>query len=121
LIAGAKIESSSISAARTITARVTNNLAGGSGILFPGGALITSVVLTTFSAPTGRPIVLRVKTGTNYATSSNVAEYQLSSTSATFPTQITVPIGHSVFFDIAQVGSVRPGTGFGVRINYFRG
>jgi hypothetical protein len=121
LIAGSKIETTSIAAGRRITTRVTNNLAGASGIFFPGGALINSVVLTAAAAPAGTPIVLHVKTGTNYSTASDVAEYQLSSTTATFSTLITVPAGNSVFFDITQVGSVRPGAGFGVRINYFRG
>lgn len=120
LIAGLKLESSAIAAARRTTARPTLNL-GNSGIFFVGGGLINLVNLSAATAPAGQPIIVRLRVGVDYESSTENSQYQLLGTTANFPVTITVPAGHSVFFDIVQVGSVKAGAGVGVRLSFYRG
>ena len=125
LIAGSKIESAAITSGTRTVARPTNNIGNGKGIFFAGGALITSINLTARGAPVGyinaNSIVTRVKVGASYETAESVGDYALQTKSITTSTAITVNAGHSVYFDIIQVGSIKPGTGFGVRLNFYRG
>jgi len=125
LIAGSKIESTGIISAKKVVARVSNNIGNGKGLFFAGGALVTSITLTTATPPagsgTGSALITRVKVGSSYETAQSVGDYSLTSRSATISTVITVAVGHSVYFDIIQVGSIKPGIGFGVRLNFYRG
>jgi hypothetical protein len=123
LIAGSKIESSSFAAGSKVVARVLNNIGTGKGIFFPGGALITSLTLTAATAASGTPLIVRMRIGADYASSVEIDQYQLPnlSRSATFSASVTVPVGQSVFFDITQVGSIRPGAGVGARLSFYRG
>lgn len=120
LIAGLKLESAAIAAAKRTVARPTLNL-GNNGIFFVGGALINLVSVSAATAPAGQPIIVRLRVGEDYASSTEHSQYQLSGRSENFPVTITVPQGHSVFFDIVQAGSVRTGAGVGVRLSFYRG
>jgi hypothetical protein len=123
LIAGSKIESTSFAAGAKVVARVVNNIGAGKGLFFPSGALITSIQLTATMPASGNLLTLRLRVGVDYASSISIEEYQMPNLtkSATFTVAITVPIGHSVFFDIAQVGSIKPGQGVGARLSFYRG
>lgn len=121
LIAGTKIESAIISSTSKAATRPTLNLGNGKGIFFAGGALITQLQLSAGTPPTGTPIIVRLRVGATYATSTEIDQYQLSTRSVTHTVTISVPAGSSVFFDIVQTGSIKPGVGFAVRLNFYRG
>jgi hypothetical protein len=123
LIAGSKIESTSFAAGKKVVARVLNNIGTGKGLFFPSGGLITSVQLTAATAAFGSLLTLRLRVGVDYDSSISIQEYQMPNftKSATFSAAITVPIGQSVFFDITQVGSIKPGQGVGARLSFYRG
>lgn len=123
LIAGNKLESSAIIASKKTTVRPALNIGNGSGMYFAGGALVNSFQLTAITAPVGSSVVVSVKLGANYADSVEVGVYALPalSKSASYPVVVTVPVGQSLYFDINEAGSVKPGVGFGIRANFYRG
>lgn len=123
LIAGSKIESSAITASSKTVVRPALNIGNGSGIYFAGGGLINSLVLTATTAPVGSSIVVTAKVGFNYADSTVVSTYNLPELSKSFsyPVVINILVGQSLYFDINEAGSIKPGSGFGIRANFYRG
>lgn len=124
LIAGTKLQSTSIAANKKIVARITNNLSGTpTGLRFVSGALITSVAVSAALAPTGSGIGFTFKVGTSYETATTLGTDELPAigTRKVTTTSWTIPAGSSVYVDITQVGSTRPGNGVGVQFNYYAG
>ena len=117
--------------AKTIVAK---NIGGGTGINFPGGALLKKITLTAVVAPKGDPINVVVKKGTSYATSiiigginESINYYSLfastlnppGSKTSTYPLEVTLAAGDSIFIDIIKVGTTYSGAGFGFQLGYF--
>jgi len=125
LIAGTKIASANIaSVPRTAPAKIVNNLAGtASGIRLASGGLVTNAVITTADAPVGRSIAINIKMGTSYQTATVVSSQELQPgiRSRTVSLGLTVPAGNSLYVDVTQVGSVKPGIGLGIQFNYYAG
>jgi hypothetical protein len=95
---------------------------------FPDNAVITAVkiMVNTLQAsymPTGCSIIVRLKTGLTYATSTSVGNVSLPAltTSATTATSISIPAGYTLYWDIIQVGSAKAGTGLSITPFYYIG
>ena len=123
LIAGNKLESSAIVASKKTVVRPVLNIGSGSGIYFAGGAVISSLELTAATAPVGSSIIVTAKVGSNYDESTVIDEYVLPELSKSFlyPIALSVSVGQSLYFDIDEAGSTKPGTGLGIRANFYRG
>jgi len=107
-------------------AKVTNDVA--TRTTFPANAIITAVKVMVNTAPgsyqpTGSSIIVRLKTGLTYETSTSVGNVSLPAltTSATTATSIVVVAGHTLYWDIIQVGSTRPGIGLSITPFYYIG
>ncbi len=124
LIAGTKTQRVSFTSPRTMIARVLSNAgASGLGLRFSNNALITSVVMNTAGEPTGRDLQIQLKKGSSYATSTAIGTFTLTAGSkvSTNAVAISITAGESIFMDIIQVGSVKPGTGLSVDLNFYAG
>lgn len=124
LIAGSRLTSSTLSASAKTKVSVANNLGfKGVGIPFVTGGLLAAVTLSVAAAPIGSPIIVNVKIGSTYATSTVQATVSLYSgtmgngiTTSTF-----IPAGHNIYLDVAQTGSIKPGFGLSIRLDYYKG
>lgn len=123
LIAGNKLESAAITASKKTVVRSALNIGNGSGIYFAGGAVVNSLQLTALTAPVGSSIVVTAKLGSTYDTSTILGYYDLPALSKSwlYPVVISVSAGQSLYFDINEAGSTKPGAGFGIRANFYRG
>lgn len=108
------------------TAKVVTNAF--KALSFPSNSIITSVkVMTntgsTYYQNTGASIILTLKTGTTYATSTSVGTVSLAASTSSATTSITISVaaGDSLFADITQVGSTKPGGGLSYTAYYFIG
>jgi hypothetical protein len=123
LIAGNKLESAAIIASKKAIVRPALNIGNGAGMYFAGGAIVNLFQLTVSTAPVGSSIVITAKLGLSYDTSAVVGTYTLPalSNSYSYPVAVSVPVGQSLYFDINEAGSVKPGAGLGIRANFYRG
>lgn len=124
LIAGTRLQTASISSARSATARVVNNISGKvDGLKFISGAVVASIVLSAVKPPEGLSMLFTFKVGTSYETSTVIATDELQSMTIkkTVLTGWTIPAGSSIFVDITRVGSIKTGTGVGIQFNYYAG
>lgn len=124
LIAGTKLVSASIIAKRTSTAKIANNLSGNpQGLRFVSGGLVTSVILSAATAPSGSNIAFTFKVGTTYETATIIDTNELNAATVLKTTSVnwTIPASNSIYVDITQVGNVKPGTGVGVQFTYYAG
>ena len=108
------------------TAKVQNNII--TSVPFPSNVLITSVKVMVNTSPgsyqpTGSSIIITLKTGLTYATSTSVGNVSLPAltTSATTATSISIAAGYTLYWDIIQVGSTRPGIGLSITPFYYIG
>jgi hypothetical protein len=102
---------------------------------FPANAFITSVKvkvndmypINSASAircqPAGSSIIVTLKTGLTYETSTSAGNVSLPAltTSATTVTSIVVVAGYTLYWDIIQIGSTRAGTGLSITPFYYIG
>jgi hypothetical protein len=109
-----------------ILAKVTNDVI--TRTPFPANAIITAVKVMVNTAPgsyqpTGSSIIITLKTGLTYATSTSVGDVSLPAltTSATTATSISILAGYTLYWDIIQVGSIRPGIGLSITPYYYIG
>lgn len=125
LIAGTKLMSSTISSKpNNSIVKITKNLsATATGVRFPSGALVTNLVLSTSTAPVGRSIVVQIRLGTSYESSVLLDSQELESNvkTKTIGVSWTIPSGQSLYVDVTQVGSTKPGTGLNIQFNYYSG
>ena len=123
LIAGTKIQSSTISASSKTTAIVAKNIGTGVGIPFANNGLITNVTLSATSACAGQSIIVAIKVGSTYNTSTTATTVSLpvNSYSASTAASVSVQAGQNVYLDITQVGTTKPGVGLSVRLDYYTG
>lgn len=124
LIAGSVAKYANITSSRDAAVRIAYNLGiTGKGIVFPVAATVTKVTLTTVTAPTGTPIIVAVKTGTNYASATQQGTYSIAigETVSANTVSISVPAGSSVFTDVTQIGSLNQGTGLSIQYEYYSG
>jgi hypothetical protein len=103
------------------TAKVVTNAF--KALSFPSNSIITSVKVMTNTGSTGASIILTLKTGTTYATSTSVGTVSLAASTSSATTSITISVaaGDSLFADITQVGSTKPGGGLSYTAYYFIG
>jgi len=118
---------------RAGNAAVALNING--GILFTSTTLITSYEATVDFSPTVQGIVMKLRTGSTYATSSIVATINLPTTKIYVPAgrsaptgarsiatvSINVTAGNRIFWDITQIGIGVPGTNLTVKLTYYTG
>lgn len=124
LIAGTKIQSTIISSPKKLSLVVSKNLGlTGAGKKFTSGALLTAATLDLMTTTMGASLIVLMKVGSTYETSTLAATLTLAaaSRSQTTPLSITVQPNHAVFFDIAQVGTTRPGQGLSITLKYYAG
>ena len=127
LIAGSTLRSVQNNYGTNVTiAKVVTNAF--KALTFPSNAIITSVkvmtnIKSTTSPPTGSSIIITLKTGLTYATSTSAGTVSLPATTSSATTSITISVvaGDSLFADITQVGSTKPGKGLSVTPYYFIG
>jgi hypothetical protein len=73
--------------------------------------------------PAGSSIIITLKTGLTYATSTSAGNVSLSAltASATTATSISIAAGYTLYWDIIQVGSTRAGIGLSITAYYYIG
>ena len=123
LIAGSKLQSFTYAATTTATAVVAKNIGTGTGVPFPNNGLIVACRLGVSVAPLGRTINVAIRVGSNYATS-NVAttlSLPINALSSTTVLAINIQSGQFLYFDVTQVGNVRPGSGLSIKLDYYTG
>lgn len=123
LIAGTKLQSYTYSASRSSTTVVARNIGIATGVPFPNNGLIASGTLSISSVPTGRAINVDVKVGSTYATSTVATTISLpiNTFTATSNLAISIQSGQFLFFDVTQVGNIRPGAGLSIKLDYYTG
>lgn len=132
LIAGSTIKSIQRNfGSSATTAKVTSNVV--TSTLFSSNALITSVLVkintsgvgsgAAYYQPAGSSIIVTLKTGLTYATSTSVGTVSLPAltTSATTVTSISIVANNTLYWDITQVGSTKPGIGLSITPFYYIG
>lgn len=103
---------------------VTNNLGGSlAGIPFAHNGVVVAVQVSVATAPQGSPIIISLKSGTSYSSSTIVGTFSLSALSNTSTTSCSIPIvsGNSFYIDVTQVGKTFSGTGLAVQLNHYLG
>jgi len=128
LIAGSTLRNTQINYGTNVTAAkvVTNAF---KTLTFPSNALITSVKVSidtknsTAAQSIGSSIIITLRTGLTYATSTSVGTVSLAAltTSQTTIISISIAADSSLFADITQVGSTKPGRGLSYTPYYFMG
>ena len=97
---------------------------------FPANVIITSVKVkighptaTSPWTPAGSSIIITLKTGLTYATSTSAGNVSLPAltASATTATSISIAAGYTLYWDIIQVGSTRAGMGLSITLYYYIG
>lgn len=123
LIAGTKLQSYTTAANTKSTTVVARNIGIATGVPFPNNGLIVSGRLSISVAPLGRAINVDIKVGSTYATSTVAATISLPINTLTALTNlaITIQSGQFLFFDVTQVGNIRPGAGLSIKLDYFTG
>lgn len=123
LIAGTKLQSYTYAANIRSNAVVARNIGTGTGVFFPNRGLIVVGRLGVTVAPLGRTINVDIKVGSTYATSTVAATLSLPINSLASTTNLVVNVqsGQSLYFDVTQVGNVRPGTGLSIKLDYYAG
>lgn len=123
LIAGTKLQSYTYSAASRSTTVVARNIGVTRGVPFPNNGLIVSGTLSVSSLATGRAIIVDIKVGSIYATSTVAGTISLPINTVTALTNLAISVqsGQFLFFDVTQVGNIRPGTGLSIKLDYFTG
>lgn len=123
LIAGTKLQSFTYAATTTATAVVARNIGTGTGVPFPNNSLIVSGRLGVSAAPLGRTIIVAIRVGSNYATSTVATTLSLpiNALSSTTVLAINIQSGQFLYFDVTQVGNVRPGSGLSIKLDYYTG
>jgi hypothetical protein len=124
LIAGTKLQSTTIYSPRKRNIVIAKHLGNsGRGKVFPTGALLTKLSASVLIAPTGSSIVIDVKVGETYETSTSISilTIQELTTSTTNDVSVSIPANHALFLDVNQVGSIKPGQSLGVTFSYYAG
>lgn len=123
LIAGTKLQSFTYAATTTATTVVAKNIGTGTGVPFPNNGLIVAGRLGVSVAPTGRAINVAIRVGSTYATSTVATTLSLpvSALSATTNLAINIQSGQFLYFDVTQVGNIKPGNGLSVKLDYYAG
>jgi hypothetical protein len=111
-------------ASSSATCTVTKNIGvSGTGLTFPVESLIDTITLKVSVLSVGSDIIVVIKSGSTYATSSIVSTCTLPAgqTSLVTTVSILVPAAGSIFADITQVGTTRAGAGLNVQFTYYTG
>lgn len=128
LIAGSTLKNIQLNYGTNVTtAKVVTNAF--KNITFPSNALITSVKVMidtknfVSAQPKGSSIIITLRTGLTYETSTSVGTVSLAAltTSQTTITSISIAADSILFADITQVGSTRAGAGLSYTPYYFMG
>ena len=128
LIAGSTLKNIQLNYGTNVTnAKVVTNAF--KNIAFPSNAIITSVKVmvdtknATAAQAAGSSIIITLRTGLTYATSTSVGTVSLaaSTTSQTTITSISIAADSILFADITQVGSTKAGRGLSYTPYYFIG
>jgi hypothetical protein len=123
LIAGTKLQATTISSGSKTNVVVAKNLGTGVGVPFVNPALLTTIKLSVSTAPAGQPIIVAVKGGSSYANSSVLTTVTLpvNTSTVTSSMSITIQSGQNIYLDVTQAGTTKPGTGLSVRLEYYTG
>lgn len=125
LIAGQKSLSKSLTSKNTTPTKVVKNIGNTPvGLTLDGASgLVNQVTLTCATPPKGSSIVVVVRKGETYDTSSAVATVQLPALMTSSATVVNIPYStpESFFFDVTQIGSVFRGVGLSVTLTYYAG
>lgn len=127
VIAGTKLSTKSISTTATTNIVVRNNV-NGKGLYFISEAVVTKLILFVATVPRGADVVVRVRKGSTYATSTVVDSYSISHLSVTkknltqeYNISATLSAGESLYFDVTSVGSLSPGAGLRITAGFYTG
>jgi len=124
LIASTQSRQAGFVSSNSTTCRVTNNIGlSGTGLTFPVESLIDTITLKVSVQSDGSDIIVVIKSGSTYTTSSIVSTCTLPAgqTSLITTVSILVPATNSIFADVTQVGTTRAGAGLNVQFTYYTG
>jgi hypothetical protein len=123
LIAGAQRSTKTFATAAATSARVAYNLSGGNGLYMGNNGILTNVSMTVATAPIGAAIIIVLKKGATYATSSVIGTYNIPNglSSSSNPVSISFLSTDYFFIDITQVGLTKPGNGLIIQLGYYAG
>lgn len=120
LIAGSRIQTKVLAASRTARIQPANNI--GRGFYFSDNALVVQVVLSARIAAKGQDAQIRLKKGSSdYESASTINTYTLGENAKinTINVSIAVTAGETIYIDVVQGGSSRPGNGLSIRLNHY--
>ena len=103
---------------------LANNVGDGHGLYFRSNTTIDFVQLTASVAPQGANVVVSMKKGNTYSTSSSVNTFTLAANSINsteLTANVSVTGGESIFYDITSTGSSTRGSGLNIRTIYTTG
>lgn len=124
LIAGTKLQSTVIYSPKKKNIVVVNQLgSSGRGKVFPTGALLTKITASVLVAPIGSDIIIGVKVGQTYDTSSPVSFLTIAENTKSTTNSVSISISpdSALFFDVIQVGSIKPGQSLAITFSYYVG
>lgn len=125
LIAGTKLQTTIISAPKTVSPKVANNLGlTGTGKKFPNGGLLTQADLKVVAPPLGSSIIVVLRKGDTYETSEVIATLEILSGLTASNSQnlaVTLAPNQAIFMDVSQVGVLRPGKGLSITLRHYSG
>lgn len=127
VIAGTRLSTRSITTGSSVNVVVRNNISS-RGLQFLTGAVVTRLILLLATAPRGADVVVRMRKGMSYDTSTTVGDYSLSHTSLIkknltqeYNVSVNLAVGESLFFDVISVGSLSPGAGLRITAGFYAG
>lgn len=120
VMAGVKQQSKSFYSKKVVSVVQRLN-APGQGLYLAASGLVTQVVLSAYVPPRGQAIIVRLRKGLTYDTSTVVGDYSLPPLQSTQSVTVSSAFsnGEQYFFDVIQSGSILRGSGLAVRLNYF--
>ncbi len=122
-IFGANPLSKTLAQPTTSYVQVAKNIGGQvNGMTFnKAGGVITKLEFVVKTAPTGRSIIINVKKGLTYSGSVSIGVYSININSLS--TQATVSFSYTaseaLYFDVEQIGNVKPGTGLSITVSFY--
>ena len=103
---------------------LANNVGDGHGIYFRSNSTINFVQLTASVAPQGANVVVTMKKGNTYSTSTSVNTFSLAANSTStseLTANVSITGGESIFYDITSTGLSVRGSGLNIRTIYTTG
>lgn len=124
VIAGSRLTTRAISGG-TSSLRPALNI-NRTGIFFITGGLVTKLTLSLLTAARGTTVLVEMKKGLTYDTSTSVGTYEiplsvLRSVTVTYDVSVSMLPNERLFFDIVRSGSMTSGSGLTITAGFYAG